>query len=167
MKKLLTIKSRGEGYTADLIDNEDGSAQFLADMDIDIDGSPDWARDPFGQPETTLRYNGKPINGQVIPFIVLPPEVIKAFTGVVLGCLAQVFYKGRVSWAVVADEGPHSKLGEGSPALARALGINDDPNHGGVDEQEVLYKIWPGKAANVAGVQFALHPYGSYGEHAA
>jgi hypothetical protein len=37
----------------------------------------------------------------------------------------------------VFDISPHFKLGEMSPCLARRLGINDDPNNGGVDTQEI------------------------------
>ncbi|SRR6266705_1524555 len=159
MKKLLTIYSKGEHYSADLIDNEDGSGQFLADADIDIDGSPDWQRDPYGQADTTLHHNGKPIDSESVPFFVLPPEVIKAFKGVILGCHGTIHYEGKSIDAVCADVGPHSKLGEISPEAARRLGINDDPNIGGEDEQRVLYRFWPGKPAIVDGIAYQLQPF--------
>lgn len=159
MKKLLTIYSKGEGYSADIFENTDGSGQFTGDMDIDIDGSPDWGRDPSGQPDTTLHESGHAINGQEFPFIVLPPEVIVAFSLVILGCKAVVRYRGKISDAVVADVGPHRKLGEGSPKLARNLGINDDPNHGGVDTPEVVYQFWPGVPAVLRGITFELQTY--------
>src|SRR5258708_5575833 len=95
MRKLFSISSKGEHYTADVIDNEDGSGQFIGDADIDIDGSPDWKRDKYGQPDTSLRFNGKPINGQRVPFFVLPPEVIRAFKGTALGCLGTIHYRNR------------------------------------------------------------------------
>lgn len=161
MKKLLTITSKREGYTADFIDREDGSFSFLADFDVDIDGSPDWKKDPYGQPDTTLHYNGKPINSSIVPGIVLPPECIKAVKGVVLGCKAEVTYKNRTREAVVFDVGPHNKLGEGSPCLAERLGINPDPNKGGVDDQSVLFRFWPGQPAIVDGITYSLQPYGS------
>src|SRR6266699_269530 len=100
MLKLLTITSKGENYTSDVIENDDGSVQFIGDMDIDIDGAPDWKRDPYGQPDTSLHRNGLPINAQVVPFIVVPPEIIQAVKGVVLGCKASVRYGNKLSDAV-------------------------------------------------------------------
>ncbi len=160
MKKLFSISSKGEHYTADLIDNEDGSGQFVGDMDIDIDGSPDWERDPYGQPDTTLHFQGKPINGQKVPFFVLPPEIILAFKGILLGCHGTLHYRGNTIDAVCADVGPHNKLGEASPEAARRLGINDDPNHGGEDEQRILYRFWPGRPAFVDNITYDLQSYG-------
>ena len=159
MRKLFTIQSKGENYTSDVIENDDGSVQFNGDMDIDIDGAPDWKRDPFGQPDTALHYNGLPINAQIVPFIVVPPEIIQAVKGIVLGCKASVRYGIKISDAVVADIGPHKKLGEGSPALARNLGINDDPNHGGIDDHVVLYRLWPGVPAVIDGIEYNLQPH--------
>lgn len=40
---------------------------------------------------------------------------------------------GQTSAAIVADVGPRNKWGEGSMALARALGLGDSPKHGGTD----------------------------------
>src|SRR4051794_26515806 len=127
-KVLLTIRSKGEGYTSDVIDHEDGRYSFLGDLDVDIDGSPNWHRDPDGQPTTSLKLNGKNINSDAVPGIVLPTEIIKAVEGIVLGCKASVAFRGKVSDAVVFDVGPHKKPGEGSPELARRLGIDPDPN---------------------------------------
>lgn len=160
MKKLLTIWSRGEKYSADLVDREDGSFSFLGDYDVDWDGSPRWAEDPDGDKETTLQYSGKSIDSWAVPGIVLPPECIKAVKGIVLGCRAEVTYKGRTREAVVFDVGPHNKLGEGSPCLATRLGINPDHSRGGEDSQCVLYRFWPGQAANIDGQQFVLQKYG-------
>jgi hypothetical protein len=52
VKNLLTIRSKGEGYTADVILDDDGSVFFVGDADIDIDGGPNWRKDPRGQPDT-------------------------------------------------------------------------------------------------------------------
>lgn len=159
MKKLLTIRSKGERYTADVIEDDDGSVFFVGDMDIDVDGSPNWQRDRYGQADTSLHFQGKPINSDIVPGIVLPPECIRAVKGVVLGCKARASYKGRDRDAVVFDVGPHFKLGEGSGALAIRLGINPDPNKGGVDEQSVTYRYWPGVPAEIDGIRYQLQPY--------
>lgn len=159
MKKLTTISSKGEHYTADVILDDDGSVFFVGDFDVDVDGSPDWHRDPYGQSDTTLHHEGKPINSDVVRGIVLPPECIKAVQPMVLGCKAQVTYRGKTVDAVVFDVGPHNKLGEGSAALAKALHINPDPNNGGVDEHEVTFRFYPGIAAEIDGVTYSLQHY--------
>lgn len=159
MKKILTITSKREGYTADLVDREDGSFSFLGDFDNDWDGSPRWKEDKWGQAETTLRHEGKSIDSWKVPGIVLPPVVVKAVKEIVLGCYAEVTYRGLTQPAVVFDLGPDFKLGEGSPQLAVRLGINPHHAIGGVDEQSVLYRFWPGRAAVVDGVKYDLQPY--------
>ena len=156
MVRVFTIRSKGEGYVADVFDNQDGSYEFTGDLDVDVDGSPNWERDPCGQPDTSLHYQGNPINSDAVPGIVLPPECIRFVKGTVLGCQAQAKYLGRVAEAVVFDVGPHSKLGEGSAELARRLGINDNPNNGGLDAPEVLYRYWPGIPAVVDGITYEL-----------
>lgn len=42
-------------------------------------------------------------------------------------------HTGQASAAIVADVGPRNKYGEGSMALARALGLSDSPKHGGIE----------------------------------
>lgn len=158
MRELFKITSKKEGYTAGVYDVGDGSYQFTGDMDVDVDGSPNWRRDPYGQADTTLHHNGQPINSDVVKGIVLPPECINFVKPVVMGCKAEVTYKGRTVPAVVFDSGPHFKLGEGSAALASALGINPDPNHGGRETPDVTYRWWPGVPAVVDGVTYKLQP---------
>ena len=53
-------------------------------------------------------------------------------------------HNGKIAAAIVADESaPELPLGEGSIALASALGIDSDPRHGGI-EKGVGYVIYPG-----------------------
>jgi Fungal chitosanase of glycosyl hydrolase group 75 len=78
-----------------------------------------------------------------IPYVVLHP---KAFRYAHLGDFATVvnLHNGKVSAAIVADESaPNLRVGEGSIALAEALGINSSPRHGGQDG-DVVYVIYPG-----------------------
>lgn len=167
MKKLETIFSKGEHYNADIILDDSpvdpshlNSVFFVGDFDNDWDGSKRWKEDPYGQSDTTLHYNGKPIDSWAVAGIVLPPECITVVSGVVLGCYAEVTYKGRTRPAVVFDVGPHFKLGEGTPCLAVRLGIDPGHSSGGVDEQAVTYRYWPGRAALVDGIQYQLQHYG-------
>jgi hypothetical protein len=93
-----------------------------------------------GSPATPTTY----VDARKIPYIVLPPEFMQQF-GVALGDLAVVTNQrnGRTSFAIFADVGPHGKIGEGSVALARALGLNDDPRHGGTGNASIAYLVFP------------------------
>src|SRR6478609_1902881 len=87
---------------------------------------------------------GTYVDARKIPYIVLPPEFMKQF-GVSLGDLAVVTNQsnGKTSFAIFADVGPHGKIGEGSVALARALGLNDDPRYGGTGDSNIAYLVFP------------------------
>jgi hypothetical protein len=78
-----------------------------------------------------------------IPYVVLHP---KALSFARLGDFATVvnLQNGKVSAALVADvSAPNLPVGEGSIALAEALGIDSSPRHGGKDG-DVAYLIYPG-----------------------
>jgi len=78
-----------------------------------------------------------------IPYVVLPPVGLKHAK---LGDFATVvnLENGEVASAIVADESaPELKMGEGSIALAVALGIDSNPRRGGI-EHGVAYVIYPG-----------------------
>jgi hypothetical protein len=91
------------------------------------------------------------VDAATIPYIVLPPDLAKAH-GVRLGDFALV--RRPVSdddegsapvtvGAIYADVGPKGKLGEGSIALAKALGLPPDPKKGGA-AGGVTYIVLPG-----------------------
>jgi hypothetical protein len=83
------------------------------------------------------------VDASKIPYVVLHP---KALGYARLGDFATVvnFQNGRISVALVADESaPNLPVGEGSIALAEALGIDSSPRHGGKDSG-VGYLIYPG-----------------------
>lgn len=99
--------------------------------------------DPGRNPADPRRY----VDASTIPYLVLPPELVHA--GLQLGdvALATRTYRETKDGpeitkecpAIFADIGPHKKIGEGSCALARALGINESPRHGGVDDGVKVY----------------------------
>lgn len=123
---------------------------WFGDCDNDVDGSPYWKDDPCGQNETSLHYQGKALNGDVVPFIVVPPGIIQAVPDVVMGCQGAIYYKGRDCPVVVGDLGPRRKIGEASPAALRAVGLPALHNgNGGLDEQAMLFRIWPGVPARL------------------
>lgn len=136
--------------------NDDGTVTFLAGANIDNDGSggnPE--HDPYHQDETSLRLNGKSLNAQTVPYVVVPPAIIKGVAPVVLGCRAVVSYNGKQTEAVVGDIGPKAKVGEMSVACAKRLGINPSPISGGVSSG-VHYELHPGVPAVVDGITYPL-----------
>lgn len=109
--------------------------KILSDMDCDADGSPRaTVIDPgCGNVATSLSkdsgWNGSSVfvNSETIPYIVLPLNFGKeAMAGIVpaLGCLCHVRYGKYSCFALYADEGPETLIGEGSIALMEALGGN-------------------------------------------
>lgn len=87
-----------------------------------------------------LRY----VDATRVCYVSIAPE-LERICGVRLGDLAWVSYGGRGIGAVVADIGPHGKLGELSIASAEGLGIPSSPRNGGVGGG-VDYAIFPGSA---------------------
>jgi hypothetical protein len=81
------------------------------------------------------------VDSNRIPYLAVPPEL--RTLGVGLGDVAWVEYRGQGCAAIVADTGPRGKLGEGSIALARQLGIPESPRHGGTGAG-VAVTLWPG-----------------------
>lgn len=83
------------------------------------------------------------VDSTTIPYIVLPSAVTRK-TGAKLGDFAIVINRKNdtTSFALFADGGPAGKLGEGSIALADALGIPSNPRRGGA-ATDVLYLAFP------------------------
>ncbi|MGW2562779.1 glycoside hydrolase family 75 protein [Streptomyces sp. NPDC001514] len=112
-----------------------------ADMDIDCDGWPtrecNSDVDPYFQSETAYSDSeGDPLSSEHVPFIVVPGASSRwdySDSGIRGGSVAAVIYRGRVVYAVVGDVGPSNIIGEASWATADALGIDPDPQTGGVN----------------------------------
>lgn len=82
------------------------------------------------------------VDSETIPFIVLPGG--HEFGGH-MGDVATVVRldTGVYCHAIAADVGPSDQIGEGSIALADALGINSSPKNGGVDSG-IGFLFYPG-----------------------
>jgi hypothetical protein len=80
------------------------------------------------------------VNASKIPYVVLPQEV-EDRGGARLGDFAVVMNlrNGKSSFAIFADIGT---LGEGSVALAEALGVSPDARHGGQSDG-IVYLLFP------------------------
>lgn len=94
------------------------------------------------------RRRGDPrryVDSATIPYIALPPEVTRGL-GVRLGDYAAVLNResGALAFAVFADGGPRGRIGEGSIALAEALGLPSSPRNGGTSRRRIAYVLYPG-----------------------
>lgn len=126
-------------------------------LDIDNDGSGgNAAGDRFHQSDTSLHDpNGRALDASTIAFAVLPldrserPAKLPGLPdfghdlGLKLGDIGVAFWRRGTSGPVQSvsfiygDKGPANKIGEGSVHMANALGINSDPNRGGIDPIEM------------------------------
>lgn len=84
------------------------------------------------------------VDAERIPYVVLPAKA-RTEIGIWLGDLALVVdpESGKQAFALFADIGPNGHLGEGSIALAKALGIPSNPRRGGTD-RKLTWLVWPG-----------------------
>jgi hypothetical protein len=83
------------------------------------------------------------INSEMIPYFVLPPEVMNA-ANINVGDIGFIFNKNnnKMMFGIFADVSPIDKIGAGSIALANALGIKSDARKGGIEEG-IIYMIFP------------------------
>jgi hypothetical protein len=111
-----------------------------------------WYRNPHLRADDPAAY----VDAETVPYIVVPPMIVRKTYGVVRGAKARVTWNGKSVDCVVAELGPHDRIGEMSIAAARALGIPASPRHGGLAAPEVVYELWP----DVAAPGFELLPAG-------
>jgi len=133
--------------------------QFTAKFAICTDGMPkNIYGDKHWQRGTAYYNGGKYLNADKVPYIVVPPFIVSAVDGIIMGAEASAFHlkNGNESDAIVGEKGPKDKLGEGSIELARRLGLNPHPNHGGTLEHIVHYTIYVGEPAVVDGIKYKL-----------
>ena len=114
------------------------------------------------QPATSpARY----VDSSKIPYLALPPGLMagKLPGGAKLGDFAAVMNRGtgKVVYAIVADVGPRDHLGEGSIALAEALGVDSSPKKGGA-RSGLSFVIFP---ASGAGKPRSLEEIAQEGAH--
>jgi hypothetical protein len=109
-----------------------GHILITSDADTDADGSPDADKiDPSGQKETALgkdngwQGDGEYVNARVVPYFVLPSNWL-AITNIAcrLGDIAKLTFGNQVVYAIYADVGPTSIIGEASIAAVESLGHN-------------------------------------------
>lgn len=128
-----------------------GAVFWKADMDIDCDGRVtnecNGDTDPWFQDDTAFHTSGDdPLTASTLPYVVVP-SVSSTWNyqqaGIKGGGVVAVIYNNKVEYAVVGDTGPTAIIGEASYATANALGIDPDPEFGGVDSG-VTYILFTG-----------------------
>lgn len=114
----------------------------------------------YVRPRFALTDPRRYINAQEVPGVVVPGLLIRKVPGVVMGCAVEVTNErnGITTPAMVHDSGPGDKVGEGTPELARRLGLPDSVLHGGTDDAIVTYRLYPGRQVTLNGETFALLP---------
>jgi hypothetical protein len=118
---------------------------------LDSDGNRLPASSPFAH-----------VDSATVPFIVVPPMIVRGVEGIVMGCRCIVTNtgNGRSVEAVVADRGPADHLGEISVACAKAIGVPTGTTHpangGGAPSPTIAYRLFPGTSAVVNGVTYPL-----------
>lgn len=154
------MKVIGTIQGCEILLHHDGHISFIADADIDCDGlGGNPAGDPFFQADTSLHNNGKALTAETEAYIVVPPLILEAVPGIILGCQARIHYRETGKWspAVVGDIGPRVKIGELSVKAANNVGMASNPNTGGENDMRmVIYELWPGCPAEVEGVKYNL-----------
>jgi hypothetical protein len=85
------------------------------------------------------------VDSSTIPYIVVPTGVVGQKGNPHLGDLAAVYNikTGKLAYAIVADIGPKSTIGEGSIALAEQLGVPSEPRKRGQDKG-IIMVVFPG-----------------------
>jgi hypothetical protein len=108
-----------------------GELIFDSELQLDTDGSDVSVGDQFHQDQTSYRYaDGSSINANKVPFFVLPQKSQwMTNLGIKLGDIGAVVYEDKLAFAVFADFGPQTKLGEGSVELHRRLGFERVKNN--------------------------------------
>ena len=98
-------------------------------------------------PSKPARSPSRYVDSSRIPYLALPPAVLSSRLagGARLGDFAAVVNTatGRVAFALIADVGPKDKIGEGSIALADALGVSSSPKRGGAS-RGIAVAVFPG-----------------------
>ena len=154
----LVLVNEGKGMARDLILREelDRTVDFASS-----DPAPGFyisttsLEDSSVDREDPRRY----VNAESVNFFVLPG---KLGLGAKLGDLGVIIRPDQsdYDYAVYADVGPASKIGEASIALADALGIPSSPKNGGT-AHGIVYIVFPGSQQGWPLSQAEIDQYGS------
>jgi hypothetical protein len=147
------------GHTAEMC-KLNGAIYWVADQDVDCDGKmsatcpgpagPD--QDCCWQNQDTYGVGAdgsfdpkagatNPFSSQDDQYIVVPSDNVGTIPP---GTIVAVIYGDKMTFAIFADTGPTSVIGEGSVATAKALGYSGSPGRGGIMGNVVTYIAFTG-----------------------
>lgn len=136
--------------TADMC-NLKGAVYWVADMDVDCDGKKSTHcpgtgadMDQSWQNNTYVQGNNGALTSENTPYVVIPND---NYDDVPDGAVVAVIYGTKLVFAIFGDTGPKDIIGEGSYALAKALGLPPSPANGGVLGNTVTYIAFTSKDA--------------------
>jgi hypothetical protein len=161
--------NNNRGNKVNFIKVSQGSSLVIAnksDADIDGDGSNSAAAK---SDKTHLNTNAAGVNPDDINGYILPTSSYKAVKGgkvvrdKVAGIINRKAFRdndvrhkdvgllynlknGKSAYGIYLEGGPNNKSGEITPAAATELGIDPDPNTGGMESNNLLYMIFPGSS---------------------
>lgn len=126
---------------------------WKADLDVDCDGKTttecNAQTDPAYQDQTAATDSSDdPLDAASLPYVVVPQASSRwdyEKSGLALGTVVAVIYKGKIEYGIIGDTGPTDIIGEASYAMAKSLGIDPDPSTGGTDDG-VVYVAFTGKS---------------------
>lgn len=138
--------------------------EWTAKMAVCCDGMPENDYDdPYYQRGTAYYSNTTNdgyLDGDKVPYIVIPPIIRSKTKGVVMGCQGFVSNTAndQSTIAICGEIGPSEKLGEASCEAARRVGLDGNPNDGGTDSRVIRYVIFTDVPATIDGVTYKLQP---------
>jgi len=151
--------------TGNFIDTGGGNAHYCGDsstspkyvywmsnMDTDCDGSSlsgPCANDPSHSSQTTFNYQGKPLDAQAIPYVVInDQDSFKPSSFGIQGlAVVGVVCAHVLKWAVFGDTNAASQMGEASIFLAQQCFGGSMSGDNGHEQPDVLYFAFTGSDA--------------------
>jgi len=145
---------------SDIVLGGDGVIRYMGPARVDSDGGRNVDRDPCWQPDTSYHHQGKPLDAQSVPYVVIPLGILERVGPIGLGCAVTVTHSvsKKTARGICGDLGPRLKKGEISCEMARRLGLNPSSTRGGDDRPLYLYEFHIGVPAVIDGVTYQLQP---------
>jgi len=121
---------------------------WVANMDVDCDGTTKCPGNPDGQSQTAATFRGSFLDAAVVPYVVINQQSSFNFEDFGLKLLSPVtvICNGKMFSAVIGDTNAVSQMGEGSIALAKACFPHDNITGNNAAPNQVLYIAHSGQA---------------------
>lgn len=142
-----TLKTDGGAAPSVKVCKLEGAVWWRADMDVDCDGSTSdvcLGAPGYDAGTAAVGPDGESVSATETAYVTVPPPATFDYeaAGIALGNAVAVIHRDKLVYAPVANEGEEDLVGEGSYALAVALGLNPDE---GADKN-VTFIVFTGDA---------------------